>query len=319
MLRRIGRSTTFANVCSLLALTIAVGTGGAYAANTVFSTDIVDGEVKNADIAGNSITSNRIYPGSVTNTDIGADAVDGSKVFDASIGAADLGFESVNSGEIATDAVNGSEVAANAIDSDEILDNSLTLRPRPELGQRPRDRHRRGRQRRARRQRDHGRRRSPTRSIPAFEFDGGALERRHHAELRLRRQRALPRHRHLGPRRGGRRRDPLLGQHRPPRRDPALRRPRDRRRRHPGQGLQLHGRHLPAAQQHPGRDHHDHALNRDPDIRWPAPDRATPVRRMLAPRCGAHGRSPSSWRLRSRPPPPPRPRRRTTTSPTPRS
>jgi hypothetical protein len=127
MFRRFGRSTTFANVCSLLALTIAIGTGGAYAANTVFSTDIVDGEVKNADIAGNSITSNRIYPGSVTNTDIGADAVDGSKVFDASISAADLGFASVDSGEIATDAVNGSEVAANAIDSDEILDNSITL------------------------------------------------------------------------------------------------------------------------------------------------------------------------------------------------
>ena len=127
MLRRFGRSTTFANVCSLLALTIAVGTGGAYAANTVFSTDIVDGEVKHADLAGNSVTSTNIYNGSVLNAEIANDAVTGAKVFDASIGAADLGFESVNSGEIATDAVNGSEVAANAIDSDEILDNSITL------------------------------------------------------------------------------------------------------------------------------------------------------------------------------------------------
>ena len=55
-------------------------------------------------------------------------------MFDASLGAADLGFESVDSGEIATDAVNGSEVAASAIDSDEILDNSLTAsRPRQRL------------------------------------------------------------------------------------------------------------------------------------------------------------------------------------------
>ncbi len=125
MFGRFGRSTTFANVCSLLALTIAVGTGGAYAANTVFSTDIVDGEVKHADLAGNSVTSTNIYNGSVLNAEIGANAVDGSKVFDASLGAADLGFDSVASGEIATDAVNGSEVSAGAIDSDEISDNTL--------------------------------------------------------------------------------------------------------------------------------------------------------------------------------------------------
>jgi hypothetical protein len=43
MFGRFCRSTTFANVCSLLALTIAIGTGGAYAAHTVFYTDIVDG------------------------------------------------------------------------------------------------------------------------------------------------------------------------------------------------------------------------------------------------------------------------------------
>ena len=42
---------TFANVCSLLALFIALGTGAAYAANTVFSTDIVNGEVKSVESA----------------------------------------------------------------------------------------------------------------------------------------------------------------------------------------------------------------------------------------------------------------------------
>ncbi len=55
MVRRLLRGFTFANVCSFLALTIALGTGTAYAANTVFSTDIVDGEVKNVDLAGNSV------------------------------------------------------------------------------------------------------------------------------------------------------------------------------------------------------------------------------------------------------------------------
>ena len=50
------RRLTFANVCSFLALLIALGTGSAYAANTVFSTDIVDGEVKTADLDNNAVT-----------------------------------------------------------------------------------------------------------------------------------------------------------------------------------------------------------------------------------------------------------------------
>ena len=138
MLARLRPRFTFANVCSFLALLIALGTGSAYAANTVFSTDIVDGEVKQADIDAAAVTSAKIRNDAVANIDLAADAVDGSKIFDASVGAPDLGFESVASGEIATDAVNGSEVAANAIDSDEIPDSSLTffdlghgLGPRP--------------------------------------------------------------------------------------------------------------------------------------------------------------------------------------------
>ena len=63
----------FAVIGCLAALT----TGTAYAADTVFSTDIVDGEVKNADIGGNQVTSAKIDPGSArTNSDIAADAVD---------------------------------------------------------------------------------------------------------------------------------------------------------------------------------------------------------------------------------------------------
>ena len=127
MLARLRTRLTFANVCSFLALLIALGTGSAYAANTVFSTDIVDGEVKTADIDNNAVTTAKIRNGHVGNLDLAADAVDGTKIFDSTVSAADLGFASVASGEIATDAVNGSEVALNAIDSDEILDNSLTL------------------------------------------------------------------------------------------------------------------------------------------------------------------------------------------------
>jgi len=61
---------TFANVCSFLALLVALGTGGAYAANTVFSTDIVDGEVKAVDLASNSVRTSKIGTGQVTSSDL---------------------------------------------------------------------------------------------------------------------------------------------------------------------------------------------------------------------------------------------------------
>ena len=125
MARRIRRALTFANVCSFLAPTIALGTGGAYAANTVFSTDIVDGEVKHADLANNSVTSTNIFNGSVLNAEIGADAVDSSKVLDNALAASDLADGSVGASEIQTDAVQATEIADGAIDAGEIEDESL--------------------------------------------------------------------------------------------------------------------------------------------------------------------------------------------------
>ena len=62
---------TFANVCSFLALLIALGTGGAYAANTVFSTDIVNGEVKSVDIGTGQVQSADVRNGGLKGADIG--------------------------------------------------------------------------------------------------------------------------------------------------------------------------------------------------------------------------------------------------------
>ena len=135
MLAGLRTRLTFANVCSFLALLIALGTGSAYAANTVFSTDIVDGEVKVADLDNNAVTTGKIRNGHVGNLDLAADAVEGSKVLDTSIAHADLANDGVNSAnvvnesltasDLATDSVNATEIANNAIDSGEIAADSL--------------------------------------------------------------------------------------------------------------------------------------------------------------------------------------------------
>src|SRR3954447_15350199 len=100
MLRRIRARMTYANVASTLALFIAVSTGGAYAADTIGSSDVIDesllsqdiknGEVKNADIGGNQVTTTKIKNGNVMPLDIAADAVTGPKVLDDSLGGDDI-------------------------------------------------------------------------------------------------------------------------------------------------------------------------------------------------------------------------------------
>jgi hypothetical protein len=72
-------------VIACVALFLSLGSSAAYAANTIFSTDIVDGEVKTADLADqgvttpkiafNSIGTGRVIDNTITSADLkGADA-----------------------------------------------------------------------------------------------------------------------------------------------------------------------------------------------------------------------------------------------------
>jgi hypothetical protein len=145
MAHRFRRRLTFSNVCSFTALFVALGTGGAYAANTIGSDDIIDesiqsvdlknGQVKTGDLGGSAITSVKIADAGVANADIAADAVDGTKILDAAIANPDIATgaidsnsvldESLTSSDLATDSVNATEIADSSIDSGEIVDNSL--------------------------------------------------------------------------------------------------------------------------------------------------------------------------------------------------
>jgi hypothetical protein len=81
MLRKL-RPRSIYDVFAVLALVVAVGGTSAYAANTVFSSDIVDGEVKTADIGNGEVKSVDVKDESLTTFDIstmlGADVVDNS-------------------------------------------------------------------------------------------------------------------------------------------------------------------------------------------------------------------------------------------------
>ena len=125
MARRLRRRLTFANVCSFIALVFALGTGGAYAANTIGSDDIIDesiqsvdiknGEVHTADLGGGAVTSGKLANAAVATPNIAAGAIDSNSVLDESLTASDL----------ATNSVGSTEIADGSIDSGEIVDNSL--------------------------------------------------------------------------------------------------------------------------------------------------------------------------------------------------
>jgi hypothetical protein len=135
MLRRLRPRLTFANVCSVLALFIALSTGTAYAANTVFSHDIVDGEVKRPDIRNNAVNDAKVEDGSllgtdltfetITNAQIATDAVQATEIADNSIDGGEVVDGGLSALDLAVDAVGASEIASSAVGSSEILDGSV--------------------------------------------------------------------------------------------------------------------------------------------------------------------------------------------------
>lgn len=72
----------------------------AYAANTVRSIDIVDGEVKTADIANNAVTSAKIKDGEVKTDDIAPSAIGSLRIKDNDVKAQDIAIDAVGASEL---------------------------------------------------------------------------------------------------------------------------------------------------------------------------------------------------------------------------
>ena len=94
------RHLTYANVVSTLCLVLMVGGGVAYAANTVFSSDIVDGEVKEADIGQGAVTSSEIKNDSVAAGDIAPNSIPSGRILDATITGADVADNALKGADI---------------------------------------------------------------------------------------------------------------------------------------------------------------------------------------------------------------------------
>jgi hypothetical protein len=76
---------TYADVAATLALVIAISGGVAYAANTIFSTDIVDGEVKSVDIGDRQVQGVDVKDRSLRGVDLGVRVRSDKQVDDGSL------------------------------------------------------------------------------------------------------------------------------------------------------------------------------------------------------------------------------------------
>ena len=89
MLHRIGSSIRD-QWMGALALLLVLASGTAYAANTVLSTDIVDGQVKTLDLANGAVTVAKIADGSITGDKLKDGTVQSRDVLDNTLKGADI-------------------------------------------------------------------------------------------------------------------------------------------------------------------------------------------------------------------------------------
>jgi len=132
-MRSVRRRLTYANVISSLCLFLILAGGAAYAADTVFSEDIVDGEVKTADIGNNQVLSadvrdDTINNGGLSAADLGPDSVGSSEV-DGSLSGADINDGTLTSGDVAADTLTGADVADNGLTGADINESTLGIVP----------------------------------------------------------------------------------------------------------------------------------------------------------------------------------------------
>jgi hypothetical protein len=120
---------TYANVVSSLCLFLVLGGGAAYAlggSNTVFTDDIVNGEVKVADIGQGAVTADELANGQVKAPDIGDGEVKSAEIANGQVKTADIGAGEVRTSNVANDNLTGGDISPNSLKGADIDESTLS-------------------------------------------------------------------------------------------------------------------------------------------------------------------------------------------------
>lgn len=123
MLRRLARYIK-QNAIACLALFVALGGTGAYAANTIKTGDIVDDQVTSADVR-----DDRLGFGGLGAKDLGPYSVGKSEIDSQTVGADEVINNSLLSSDLSTDSVGSDEVQNNSLTGTDINESTLAMPP----------------------------------------------------------------------------------------------------------------------------------------------------------------------------------------------
>jgi hypothetical protein len=95
------------------------------AIDRISSNQITDATITAADLAANSVDSSELVDGSIDTSHIAADAVTGAKIADDAINSEHYTDGSIDTAHIAASQVTVAKMAANSVDSDQYVDGSI--------------------------------------------------------------------------------------------------------------------------------------------------------------------------------------------------
>ena len=115
------------DVIAAVALFIALATGTAYAANTIGSSDIIDGQVKTADLGADAVNSAKLANNQVKATDIGDGEVKSAEIANGQVQTAEIGANQVRGSHLLDATVTGADVAQNTLKGADIDEATLDV------------------------------------------------------------------------------------------------------------------------------------------------------------------------------------------------
>jgi hypothetical protein len=115
---------TYANLTSTLALVIAIGTGGAYAASKLPTNSVGEFQLRPG-----AVTAQKIRKSAITAPKIKGEAVKQGKIANGSITAAKMSGGSVANSSLQEGSVSGSKLAPDSVTGDKVQENTLTQVP----------------------------------------------------------------------------------------------------------------------------------------------------------------------------------------------